>query len=58
MKILETRASLTTSSKNNLKNLKQSCDVVDIAGGTRRRSIRSLSPPDYGTHKRFLDGCF
>ena len=40
MKILETRANTS-----NATNVKKSVDVVDVAGGTRRRSVRSSSPP-------------
>ena len=40
MKILETRANTTKTT-----NVKKSVDVVDVAGGTRRRSVRSSSPP-------------
>jgi len=41
MKILETRANTS-----NATNVKKSVDVVDVAGGTRRRSVRSSSPPN------------
>ena len=46
-KVLESRASMASNNKNNTNNIvnNKSCDVVDVAGGTRRRSIRSLSPP-------------
>ena len=40
MKILETRANTSKAT-----NVKKSVDVVDVAGGTRRRSVRSSSPP-------------
>ena len=54
-KVLESRASMASNNKNNPNNIvnNKSCDVVDVAGGTRRRSIRSLSPPGKQTAAAF-----
>ena len=41
-KVLESRATAAHETKVSNRN---SSDMVDVAGGTRRRSLRSLSPP-------------
>ena len=43
-KVLDSR-NCVSKEKENIPIVKKS-DVVDIAGGTRRRSLRSMSPPD------------
>ena len=43
-KVLESRALSQNESRNPKKT--QNGDSVDIAGGSRRRSLRSLSPPN------------
>ncbi len=45
-KVLESRLQDCTKQSEEGRPSRRANDVVDVAGGTRRRSLRSLSPPD------------
>ena len=44
-KVLESRA-LSQNNESRISKKVQNNDAVDVAGGIRRRSLRSLSPPN------------
>ena len=51
-KVLESRA-LSQNNESRISKKVQNNDAVDVAGGIRRRSLRSLSPPNVSQQPKF-----